>query len=520
VVGTHTRLRVSGSSRRCQILVKIQGAVHHSGVLKLLVKFLKHSSFVMPRKPKINRAKRPKKVKKVLVKVANPKPKRRTSKKRTRMSDMNSMPMNCGKSIAMQAQQSCKLTGVDFMASALVNPAVSDSKVLTSYLINPAFLVQGSRLATEAQLWEKYRFKRLEIVYETSVAATNSGSFIIGADPDVLDDYTNIGGDLLLQKLGTASQSIQFPVWQNSRMVIDGKKFFGQVNWVNPESTSDPRNVYAGRIWIATMGGLGAGTFGRFYIRWTVEFISPSMDADFASGTAIIQATTGSSISSTYPWGDFSNIPFFVPASFVSFYSDAVLGSVIRFESAGVYIVNIVRTGTAMGTGAFTSAVFNNCTLTIVPTLLGINNPFNISMNNGGSTSSSWTAIVMAKVGGATMSSTNDAGVTHTFGAVFVSRLNNSQVKQTVPAPAGAMSMKSLQTAVDELQRHIKSQALIPTQVLTETASGTISEVPAFPGEPVRSYTTSGSATLDQTDAVTTVAAGFKTPKGYVLVPK
>ncbi len=472
----------------------------------------------MPRKPKNS----PKKKQPKQQKPSSPKPskaKRKQPRKKQVSSNMRLMPMNLAPSVAMRSQQSLSMTGVDFLSGAVVKTALSDSTVITSFLINPAMLVQGSRLALQAQLWEKYRFKRLEVVYETSVAATTSGSFIVGADPDVLDDYTNITGDTLLQKLGTASQSIQFPVWQNANLVIDGKKFFGQVNWINPESVSDPRNVYAGRIWIASMGGLSQATFGRFYLRWTIEFTSPSMDSDFASGLAIIQATTGSSISSTYPWGDFSNIPFYIPASFVTFYSDTTLGSVIRFESAGAYVVNIVRTGSAMGTGAFTSAVLNNCTLNLPVNLLGINNPFNVSMANGTSTASSWTAIVYAKVGGATMSSTNDSGVTHTFAGVFVSRLNNNQIRQTTPAPAASMSLKSMQNALDELQRHVK-QSAISTHVMSSTSTSTLDEVPSYPGEPVKHYTSSSNEDFTQDDAITTVAAGFDLPKGYVLVKK
>jgi len=92
---------------------------------------------------------------------------------------------------------------------------------------------------------------------------------------------------------------------------------------------------------------------------------------------------------------------------------------VIKFFYPGQYLVTISRTGVAMGTGAFSGAVFSGCS--VLWTVSSLGQGPNVMLSNGASTSSQWVVAITVTSANATMSRTGDAGVTHTFSWTTVS---------------------------------------------------------------------------------------------------
>lgn len=478
-------------------------------------------------------------VKKAVVKAIRPKKakrsrNRRTRPRRSRRVAKSSIPSALpGAYSGMGStsgwnQQSMTMSGRD-LAYTVTVPALTDTQVITSFLFNPQRLVQGSRLAQFGALWDKFRFTKLKFIYEPSVGTLQAGALCMSADPDVLDDYSSMKGQMLLQKLSSTAHNLTTPLYTPACLDIKDKRFFSGLLYTEPEANSDPRNVYAGRLWVTSAGGLAAGTYGRIYVDWTIHFECPNIDEEFEDGTAMILAPSGTYISSTYPWGDFTAIINAFPtvgaysgADFVTFRSDAVLGSVIQFEAPGFYLVNMWRSGAAMGTGAFSSCVYNNVSTNLPSNPTGFISGVTYMVAGAGSTASSWFVLVYASQTGATMSSTADAGVTHNAGIVSVSRIDLAGVQSgslTLAPPVSRDYLScQLQKLRDELTQKCRVSDVVINPILSSAATGSITSAPDPTGAPTRSYDVSATASFDQENIIETVAAGLKDK--YVLVPR
>lgn len=442
-------------------------------------------------------------------------------------------PVSMAGTLRVKHQQNLVLSGTDFLGAVKATNNVSDSTVLDSWLINPIAMMPGSRLAQFGELWDKYKFLELEVIAETVGGTNSTGTMCMALDPDVLDDYTTLTGDTLIQRMSAAPANVSFPVWQPISLKTPGKFFNDPTRWVDPNTDSDPRTVYTGKLWVASVGGLNPGTYLRLYCRWKIQFENPALDTSYADGSAIIFTQNSAQISAQYPFGDYSTIIVngtgYIGAPSVVFKSSTTLGSVIQFQSPGFYIVAIARTGTAMGIGAFTSIVFNGCTQTVTPSIPGIATPYGFVTSNGGSTQSCFISIVEATKAGATMSSTGDSGVTHTSAQTFVSKFSGSFSRSNTPM---YVSNASLSAKVAELESHLKRLSLpgpasniFPSSVFSTSSTETITS-PVDPATGMaKTFTVSGSAEVDQTSDVITVAAGFENMKqqlekeGYILIP-
>lgn len=483
-------------------------------------------------------------VKKVVqVRVPAPRPRKQASKKmpkRQRGSIVGlqaaPLPSSFGAqgSTTQYNQQSMTLSGCEYLATVAPQVSSSDSTCLTSFLLNPQRMVSGSRLAVFGALWDKFKFKKLQLIYEPNVGTQTAGAICLSADPDVLDDYAAIKGNVLLQKLSSTAHNLTTPVYMPAVLNINDKRFFDRELYCEPEDGSDPRNCYAGRVWLATAGGLTSGTYGRLYLKWKVWFSNPNIDSEFEDGTAMIGANSGAYVNSTYPWGDFESIiaaypglnTAYLPADFVVFKSDPTLGSVIEFQAPGYYIVSMFRGGAAMGTGAFSGATFSGCSTTLPPaTGSNYQSGFNYYLSNGGSTASMWTVLLYAQGQGAYISSTADSGVTHTSAQVAVSKFfmpNTAAGGLTASLPTTSAQVS---TMLANLRREFETKlALISPApalgipVMNSSVTETATEPPDPSGAPRQSFNITGGSTISQDFAIETVVAGLKDK--YIMIPR
>jgi hypothetical protein len=325
-------------------------------------------------------------------------------------------------------QSSMTLKGCDLLYVVSPQTDLIESSVLAEFTLNPLQLTSATRLHQFAPLWDKFRWKRLCLRYKAACGTDTQGLLGAAAEPDVLDSYSNFSGLPLDQKLTSALHNISSAPNLPFSLDVRDKKFYGPARFMVPEPLSDPRNSAVGKIVITNQGALEAGTYGRFYLDWEIEFEQPNLDDSAESGSAFIQTISGSFVDATYPWGDFtaikentSNVTAFLERNYVTFESDATLGSVVRFRRPGYYMVHNVETGAAMGTGAYTSAAFSSGMETgWTPAFQG-SVGLNTAIVNAGLTTREWFAFVTVNEANATLSSTGDAGVTHNTSAFSVS---------------------------------------------------------------------------------------------------
>lgn len=367
--------------------------------------------------------------KKFVVVKARPKPK----KLRSTGSGQGNAPVGVVAASYAQAfavknfmQKSMVLKGIDLLYVVSPSSNIPDSSVLAEFNLNPLQLTSATRLRQFAPLWDKFKFKSLCVAYKAACGTDTQGLLGVCADPDKLDGYTQLVGLPLDQKMSSSLHNISSPPNLPFTLKISDKKFFGESRFMEPNAASDPRMYTAGKIVISNQGALSAGTYGRFFLCWEIEFQEPNIEDNIDDSIGYAVTVSSTYISTTYPWGNYSAIEALGPTTntafqntnFVQLLSSVTLGSVIKFLRAGNYLVNINRTGVAMGTGAFSSAVFNGCSLQWDTDSLGTGP--NAALANAGSTASSWIVAVKATSVGATMSCTGDAGVTHSTGYTSV----------------------------------------------------------------------------------------------------
>jgi len=458
--------------------------------------------------------------------VVVPKPTARPRKKPKKQSRSNMVIPNTpaaynGRVITKPfMQRSVRLKGCDLLATVSV-AAGSDNTFNGGPLgyadLNPLLLFPGGRLSQFAELFDKYKYNSLRIVYVPNVGTTASGAFIIAADPDVLDDYSTYEGDSFVQALNNTMHNMTAPVYQTMDITVKDKKFFTDTLYCDPSSTTADGARWAspGKIWWGNAGALAAATaYGRIYVDWDITFSEPSNDSDNSAGLALIGTVDSTKITSTYPWGDFTAIRnAFTPGSsfafygrpYCSFYSDSTLGSVIKFNASGFYHLNFVRTGTAMGTGAFSSAVLTNCVYGWPSNPSGLG-PFNNSISNGGSTQSQWSVCIYSNQPGATISSTGDSGVTHTAGWVFVTKVN------LFVYPGGGFTAErdQLKSRLEQLESFMRNFSPKPLLGACLTGTGETTTVEDDPsGGPSKVSVSTTAQTIDNgTSAVNVVTPG------------
>jgi hypothetical protein len=356
-------------------------------------------------------------------------------------------------------QKSITVSGKELLYTVIIpTGGLDDSMVLEEFVLNPLQVLaeiagSESRLAELAQCWDRFQWIELEITYSPSVGTTTNGSLCMCAEADIDDSYVDLEGDPLLVKMGEAAHNFTFQTYAKARMPITNRAFFTGEKWILPFNQGDARLYTSGKIVLANAGSLVAGTYGRFYLRWRAKLSQSSSKNLEDNSLSLIATTSGTYITATYPWGDYSSIKDATTAWYESkcvyFHSDPTLGSVISFLTVGYYFVGFYRTGVAMGTGAFSGATFSGCSATWLdnPEGVGITGLANLYIANGGSTASSWWLLVQVDEPGAYMSRTADAGVTHSTGWTAVARLSIPLTVDDTPAAAAYNQIAAALTA-------------------------------------------------------------------------
>lgn len=415
---------------------------------------------------------------------------------------INSVNEGVGFSVKPFKQQDQSLEGCDYFQDIIItagSPATSNSAVLFSAPINPLSLIPNSRLQRFAGLYDKWRLEEMSFFFATSVATSTNGALLMAWDADTDDDYSQVTGTALLTELNSTQANINFSVYRNANMRIPRS----QELFVQAEQSGDPRLVNHGRLWVASEGGLAAGTYGRIMVKWRVKFSRPNLDPDVADSpyASSITAPNGTYISNTYPWGDFSNIIANSSVSVSANYNPdivkwqstipgtATAASVIVFSLAGQYRINLARTGSAMTVGAYTptgtsNVVFGGSGVTAA----GF--PFTTqSFNALASASTSIGYFDVNAAAGGYIYATGDTTPTHTTSYVTVMRFPATNIPPPVDqiAKLETQEIKELKEWLIKMKISANAMKVLPDVAnLTSQTVTTTNTVPSPAGEPVQ----------------------------------
>lgn len=244
----------------------------------------------------------------------------------------------------------CRFKGTDFLTAVTIgasNAAAGD--VLYTTVVNPKTL-GISRLATVAQLWERYKFKRLRFRYAPVCPSTTAGQLIGYVDYDTYDDPTGISGVQNLQRAAAHYGEKPVQVWQGEEKPVswDIKDIDPLTDLYVDSDGTDPRWTNQGRFVLLAASAVAANTAcGNIYLDYDIEFYIPQLEMTPSNGFGFSivgggSFSTSAMLGSTPAGATWNNIPY------------SLSGNVISLQ-AGSYLVWDLIQGTTIAAHGFTS---------------------------------------------------------------------------------------------------------------------------------------------------------------------
>lgn len=145
----------------------------------------------------------------------------------------------------------------------------------TRYQVNPGLPGTFVWLSSQAQLYEKFRFSFLSLVYVPSEAQYSTpGTVYLAADYDPDDAAPSTE-----QALGSYETLASVRVFDEGRMYVDARRVQNAKLKVRCGPRAGSRLLYDPCSFIfATVGMTGAAAIGKLYVEYIVELISPQVE--------------------------------------------------------------------------------------------------------------------------------------------------------------------------------------------------------------------------------------------------
>lgn len=197
----------------------------------------------------------------------------------------------------------------------------------SSFSLNPGIAAVFPWLSNIAVNYESYVFKRLEFMFETSVATTTPGTVMLAVDYDATD-----AAPLTKQALMSYAQAQRSSPWQacsyNCRSG-DLTKFAKERYVRSGDTTGDIKTYDVGNLFLSTQG-TPATVLGELYVAYTIELRTPQTHTPGTPvGPGILSASYGMSTD------------FIVPLSTTSLvdYADELFNTAGITNTAGEYSI-------------------------------------------------------------------------------------------------------------------------------------------------------------------------------------
>ncbi|APG76135.1 hypothetical protein 3 [Beihai tombus-like virus 19] len=182
-----------------------------------------------------------------------------------------------------------RLSGSDFLGELHWDGTDTVAKrILLSPHLKPT-MWQGTRLAQLATNWQKYRFTRCTLQFNTSLPSVVQASMLVYYSPDSSDDYSAVKTTAdMLQVFASGYGAKRFAATRDFSMAlpvkVPGNQWFFTTTTPTDSAALD-RWISQGRVWIVlaglpmgASGQLGATTIGTVTMNWDVEFSMPDRE--------------------------------------------------------------------------------------------------------------------------------------------------------------------------------------------------------------------------------------------------
>jgi hypothetical protein len=154
-----------------------------------------------------------------------------------------------------------------------------------AYALNPGQKDTFAWLATQAQGWEKYRFKRLAFIYKTRCPTSTTGSVMMAYDYDAGD--TPPQTEVAMSSYQGCSEDAP---WKEIRVEANRKSMNDQFDWHfvrtgTPPVGQDIKTLDVGNFFVGTVDGQDNFNWGKLWVEYEVEFMIPQLPPSGSSLT-------------------------------------------------------------------------------------------------------------------------------------------------------------------------------------------------------------------------------------------
>lgn len=274
-----------------------------------------------------------------------------------------------------------------------------------SFALNPGLNGTFPWLSTQAQGWERYRFRRLRFCYYTRTGSNVPGSVMMVPDYDAADTYP------VSEQIASVYKDVaEDAPWKDICCDLPESRLnaIGPSRYIRTGALSanlDVKTYDAGNLFVLTMDGT-AVKWGKIWVQYDVELITPQLNAA-GGGVIATQAISGAVPTSASLLGTQTLVTG--SANLVS-----VAGEVVTFIEGGSFILIYECSSTT------------SCTQTAAPTVAAGGTRIGRFLAGDGTTNFCQSQQVNAVV-----------GTTVTFDNTIVSGLTANLIVSKIPSNLG-----------------------------------------------------------------------------------
>lgn len=181
--------------------------------------------------------------------------------------------------------------GCEFIKTLKIVDATANQAGKTLYALELTPLLTNTRIKQQAALWQKYRFRKLNIIFKSADSSFFSGTLIHYVDMDPLADYSSIDGtEQVISNVSAHYDEQDMKVSKNSvvrfRPSTPATGLF--VDQPQSQTNADKRLTSCGKYFLfvqdPVLNALGTVsypfTLGRVYIDYEIEFWGSALDSN------------------------------------------------------------------------------------------------------------------------------------------------------------------------------------------------------------------------------------------------
>lgn len=238
----------------------------------------------------------------------------------------------------------------------------------SSIALNPGIAATFPWLATIAQNWETYRFKKLRFCYYTRTGSNTVGSVVFAPDYDASDPQPPT------EAIASSYEDVQEDApWKDIIVTLSPSDMHqpGSRKYIRTAALPanlDIKTYDSGNLFVFTIDSSAAASWGKLWVEYDVDLFTPQSSISTPVGVAggAFQGVGG--MTGAIPLGTSASTS--VGTSFVS----VSTAGVITFLKTGTYLLGIQIGGTVMSawapvlgagiTNVFDTVVFNTAATT------------------------------------------------------------------------------------------------------------------------------------------------------------